>query len=199
MKVLGSIAAILALVLLASGSVKAESITLRQIIHVPGLTQSSEIRLRDDSAATPSVSQQSRVDQRTADLVNTTFIDIAGQGTLLSGVALSTDIPQGVDISTPGDVEAIICDCGEIMVAGGFPKWPLLFLGAVPFFFFDDDDNPTSTPTPTPIPTPTATPPVVVPEPASIFLFSSGLLAFGVTAHRRYKARSLVDAEEKKD
>jgi hypothetical protein len=197
MKVLGSIAAIL--VFVASGSVKAEPITLRQIIHVAGAMQSSEIRLRNDSAATPSVSQQSRVDQRTADLLNTSFIDIAGQSTLLSGVALNTDMPQGVDISTPGDIEAIICDCGEIMVAGGFPKWPLFFLGAVPFFFFDHDDNPTSTPTQTPTPTPTATPPVVVPEPASIFLFGSGLLAFGVTAHRRYKARSLVDAEEKKN
>lgn len=74
-------------------------------------------------------------------------------------------------------VEDDACDCAVVRIpGGGFPKWPLFGLGAVPLFFLggDDDDNPTPTPTPTitntppgtqtptpPVsPTPTITPPV---------------------------------------
>ena len=99
----------------------------------------------------------------------------------------------GVEDIEEGEVEGTICDCGEIFVAGAsFPKWPFLFLAAVPVVFIHDcddcDETHDSSPTPTPpsIPTPTPTPTTPTPEPASLLLFGSGLLAAGAGLRRRY-------------
>jgi len=98
----------------------------------------------------------------------------------------------GVEDIEDGEVEGTICDCGEIFIAGGaFPKWPFLFLAAVPVVFINDCcDETDSTPTPTPPSTPTPTP-TPTPEPASLLLFGSGLLAAGAGLRKRY-ARSKV-------
>lgn len=67
-------------------------------------------------------------------------------------------------------VEDDACDCLQPPPVGGFPKYALLGLAAVPFLFLippgDDDDDPTPTPTPTTTPTttPTSTP-TVTPTP----------------------------------
>lgn len=109
----------------------------------------------------------------------------------------------GVDDIEEGEVEGTICDCGELLIAGGaFPKWPLLFLAAVPVVFInncdDCDENSDSSPTPTPPSNPTPTPtPTPTPEPASLLLFGSGLLAAGAGLRRRYgKSKSLVQIKE---
>jgi|SRR5215216_3783624 len=112
---------------------------------------------------------------------------------IISGVAITSEgQPIGVEIVEEGEVEGTICDCGEILVAGGaFPKWPLLFLGAVPFIFIhdcescDEENAPTPTPTPPSLPSPTPTPPGV-PEPASLLLFGTGLAAAGAGLRRRF-------------
>jgi hypothetical protein len=112
--------------------------------------------------------------------------------TLLAGVAVSADPQAGVDVVDQGDVEGTICDCGEITVpGGGFPKWPLLFLAAIPFFFIHGCDD-CETPTPPTTPTPPGTP--EIPEPASLLLFGSGLAAFGAGLRRRYAKGKLQAA-----
>lgn len=111
---------------------------------------------------------------------------------LLSGFPIVPNkIDIGVDdISEEGEVDGTICDCGEILIAGGdFPKWPLLFLAAVPLAFIPDcDDCEQNEPTPTPTPTFSETP-TPTPEPASLLIFGTGLVAFGAGMRRRYKAR----------
>lgn len=100
-----------------------------------------------------------------------------------------------------GDVTGTICDCGEIAVppaaaaGGGFPKYLLFALGALPLLFLGGDSNTSSTtsslpiittPTvPTPTPTPTAPPPAAVPEPATMLLLGTGLAALGARRRRR--------------
>ena len=109
----------------------------------------------------------------------------------------------GVEDIGEGEVEGTICDCGEIFVYGSsFPKWPFLFLAAVPVVFIHDcndcDQNHDSTPTPTPSPNPSPSPRTVeTPEPASLLLFGSGLLAAGAGLRRRYgKAKASGQIKE---
>lgn len=123
--------------------------------------------------------------------------EVAKTDSLLSGVGVTSEGQRlGVEVIEEGEVEGTICDCGELLVAAGaFPKWPFLFLAAVPFVFIHDcdscNDTPGSTPTPpTNISTPTPTP---TPEPASLLLFGTGLLAAGAGLRRRYTNSKLAE------
>jgi hypothetical protein len=112
---------------------------------------------------------------------------------LLGGFIVGAD-PQQIDVIAQGDVEGTVCDCGEIEIPGGFPKWPLFLLGGIPFFFIHDCDNCDETPLPPVTPTPNPTPPPSIPEPATLILFGTGIAAFGVR-YRRRRARSESKAE----
>jgi hypothetical protein len=121
---------------------------------------------------------------------------------IISGVTIAGEGKSiGVEAIEEGEVEGTICDCGDILVAGGaFPKWPFLFLAAVPLAFIHDcnDCDNSETPTPTPPATPTPTPPGV-PEPASIFLFGTGVAAAAAGLRRRFGKKKLdqqLEAEE---
>ncbi len=105
---------------------------------------------------------------------------------------------------TTSVVEDEECDCPVIpKTPGGFPKWALLGLAAVPLVFLikrHDKDTPTPTPTTTPTPPPpteTPTPPQPVPEPVTILLFGTGLAGIGVAARRRFGKKDSSSEEEK--
>ena len=195
------IAAILAILLLTGAPTHAAPVAISEAIQVLGSYQKPpELRLRsvsqtanssvndDTEGPTPvaSAAQQSAAGDvvELADASTGEVIASDSADTLLAGVAVSADPQAGIDVVDQGDVEGTICDCGEITVpGGGFPKWPLLFLAAIPFFFIHGCDH-CEDPTPPTTPTPPGTP--EVPEPASLLLFGSGLAAFGAGLRRRY-------------
>src|SRR5882724_2911357 len=179
------IAATLIVLLFSGMSAQAGPVSIREVVLVLGKYQNPsqlEIRQVSQSPGTP-VSDVNRSTQQPSGAKQTTGNDSPNspKGTatvsatnnssdsLLSGILVRPDGPQDpVVVISQGDLEGTICDCGEIIVpVGGFPKWPLLFLGAIPFFFIhhDTEKSPrvfltvlTPTPTPTLTPTPTPTP-----------------------------------------
>lgn len=198
-------AAILSILLLSGAPTHAAPVAISEVIQVLGSYQNPpELRLHSVSQNTSSLvdegngpspvasaAQQSAAGG-VAEIPDTTSPDIIATGdsgdTLLAGVAVSADPQAGVDVVDQGDVEGTICDCGEITVpGGGWPKWPLLFLAAIPFFFIHGCDN-CNTPPPPPPPPPTPE----IPEPASLLLFGSGLAAFGAGLRRRYAKGKLA-------
>jgi PEP-CTERM motif-containing protein len=208
------IAAMLSVLLLTGAPVHAGPVTISEVIQVIGRYQNPpDLRLRSltQTASTPISGVKgstiaSGVKRSGADGEGTIATAGNAPGSLLAGVAVNSNDPQrGVEIIDQGDVEGTICDCGEIAIlGGGFPKWPLLFLAAIPLLFIDtgnDIERPTFTPTPllTPTPTPLETP-GPVPEPASLLLLGTGLAAFGVGFRRRHaKARLAAQATTTKE
>lgn len=188
------IVATLSLLMFTGIPAQAAPVVINDVIQVlSNYRNSPELRLRNVSQ-TPSTAISTHIGP-TGDVASGTIWISPTSDSLFSGVAIDQD-PQKVEVIVQGDVEATICDCGDILVpVGGFPKWPLLFIGAIPFFFLDSDDE--TPPLPPIIPPttsePTPTPPVVVvPEPASLLLFASGLAAFGVGLRRRYSRSKSV-------
>jgi hypothetical protein len=198
------IATILSVLLLAGSPVHAGPVAISEVIQVIASYQNPpDLRLRNVSqtgntamaGASGSTRATSGVKQSAVngsiDITDTSAASPSSSDSLLTGLATGADDAEGtVDIIDQGDVEGTVCDCGEITVSGGFPKWPLLFLAAIPFFFIHDcDDCETPSPTPTPTPTPPEKP---IPEPASLLLFGSGLAAFGAGFRRRYAKAKLA-------
>ena len=185
---------VLFIFLLTSAPAFAEPVTINQVVQT--LTSSRgtpDLRLNTLVAQDPGKGKQQGGPR------GDTTPQAPAQGgkneSLISGVTVTGEGQRrGVEVIEEGEVEGTICDCGDILVAGGsFPKWPFLFLAAVPIAFIHTNEcescnnTPSSTPTPTPPPPSTPTPPPPgVPEPASILLFGTGVAAIGAGLRRRY-------------
>ena len=132
-----------------------------------------------------------------------------------------------VIVETRSDIiEDDACDCLQPPVGGGgFPKYALLGLGAIPFLFLINrgkdaatptptntppttptntpTSTPTNTPTNTPTPTPTTPPmtptPEPVPEPVTILLFGTGLAGIGIAARKRLRRKDGSEETETED
>lgn len=199
-RVFRPIAAIVSIMLLTGVPTHAAPVAVSEIIQVLSNYQNPpDLRLRSvslNSATTASGLRgsvqtpfsQSGTDSSLEIVDSTLGAPIApASDSLLAGITIGSD-PQTIDVIAQGDIEGTVCDCGEITTpGGGFPKWPLLFLAAIPFFFIHGCDDCEKEPPP---PTPTPTPPI--PEPASLLLFGTGLAAFGAGLRRRYSRQQLL-------
>lgn len=192
------------LVLLAGAApVRAASITFEELVRTVGangqLRPADEVRLRLVQSGRAAGQQPSPETAQT----KTITLPSAAAGSAPADPTLSQSggEVQTIDI---GDVTGTVCDCGEIaapaaIAAGGFPWWPFLgvpLICASGICFDGDEDNPPDNPPP-PVPTPTTTPNTPtnpIPEPTTLLLFGTGLLATAARARRR-RGRRAADAQ----
>ena len=187
-----SVTAVIGLVVLTSQITLADSIRITQVVQTFGPTPDL-IELRVNNLAqdpvSPDVKGSVKID---SEKTKTSDAGTTPSSSLL-GIEVSSQPQQQVGVEVVGDaiVEGTVCDCGEILVPGGIPKWPLIFLAGIPLFFIhhdcDDCDTVCLTCDTIVTPTPTPTPPNnTIPEPATLGIL--GVTAAGLLMRRRRRA-----------
>jgi hypothetical protein len=187
---------VLVALLAATGPVRAATLTFADVMQAAGangqLHPASEVRLRvnTQSGAAQSgsaASQQTTAGTQTAQQ-QTTQTPSTTQSTPDGTLSQSGGNVQTVDL---GDVTGTVCDCGEIPAVfkpkGGIPWWP--FTGIVLICATGICHGNECTDCNIPVCTDCNT--TTTPEPATLLLFGSGLLALGAAARRRYDRKQL--------